>query len=39
MNLPQKTFPIWEWVGGRFSVWSAIGLATRLRWVGRISRF
>ncbi|MDR3898697.1 MAG: glucose-6-phosphate isomerase [Duodenibacillus sp.] len=27
MNLPQENFfPIWEWVGGRFSVWSAIGL-------------
>ena len=28
MNLPEENFfPIWEWVGGRFSVWSAIGLA------------
>lgn len=28
MNLPaENLFPIWEWVGGRFSVWSAIGLA------------
>ena len=28
MNLSsQNYFPIWEWVGGRFSVWSAIGLA------------
>lgn len=28
MNLPKENFfPIWEWVGGRFSVWSAIGLA------------
>ncbi len=27
MNLPHDNlFPIWEWVGGRFSVWSAIGL-------------
>ena len=27
MNLPRENFfPIWEWVGGRFSVWSAIGL-------------
>ena len=23
---PQRTFPIWNWVGGRYSVWSAIGL-------------
>lgn len=22
----QQIFPIWDWVGGRFSVWSAIGL-------------
>lgn len=28
MNLPEENFfPIWDWVGGRFSVWSAIGLA------------
>lgn len=28
MNLPDENlFPIWDWVGGRFSVWSAIGLA------------
>lgn len=28
MNLPDENFfPIWEWVGGRFSVWSSIGLA------------
>ncbi len=27
MNLPSDNlFPIWDWVGGRFSVWSAIGL-------------
>lgn len=27
LNLPQENqFPIWDWVGGRFSVWSAIGL-------------
>lgn len=23
---PQHILPIWDWVGGRFSVWSAIGL-------------
>ena len=22
----ERVFPFWEWVGGRFSVWSAIGL-------------
>ncbi len=28
MNLPDENLvPIWDWVGGRFSVWSAIGLA------------
>lgn len=28
MNLPDDNlFPIWDWVGGRFSVWSAIGFA------------
>ena len=27
MNLPEENFfPIWDWVGGRFSVWSAVGL-------------
>ena len=27
MNLPEANrFPIWSWVGGRFSVWGAIGL-------------
>ena len=26
-GIPAETiFPIWDWVGGRFSVWSAIGL-------------
>lgn len=24
---PNAIFPIWDWVGGRFSVWSAVGLA------------
>jgi glucose-6-phosphate isomerase len=23
----QEIFPMWDWVGGRFSVWSAVGLA------------
>jgi glucose-6-phosphate isomerase len=24
--LPDSVFPMWDWVGGRYSVWSAIGL-------------
>ena len=24
---PQNIFPIWDWVGGRFSLWSAVGLS------------
>lgn len=27
---PDRIFPMWEWVGGRFSVWSAIGLPLML---------
>jgi len=23
---PESVFPIWDWVGGRYSLWSAIGL-------------
>lgn len=23
---PQNVFPMWDWVGGRFSLWSAVGL-------------
>jgi glucose-6-phosphate isomerase len=23
---PERVFPIWDWVGGRYSLWSAIGL-------------
>lgn len=25
--LPKNTFPMWDWVGGRFSLWSAVGLS------------
>ncbi len=25
--LPERTFGFWDWVGGRYSLWSAIGLA------------
>ncbi|OFZ89258.1 MAG: glucose-6-phosphate isomerase [Betaproteobacteria bacterium RBG_16_64_18] len=24
---PEAVFPLWDWVGGRFSLWSAVGLA------------
>jgi glucose-6-phosphate isomerase len=27
---PANMFPFWDWVGGRYSVWSAIGLAVML---------
>ena len=27
---PQNMFPFWDWVGGRYSVWSAIGLSVAL---------
>ena len=27
---PHNMFPLWEWVGGRYSVWSAIGLPVAL---------
>jgi glucose-6-phosphate isomerase len=23
---PENIFPVWDWIGGRYSVWSAIGL-------------
>ena len=26
----QNIFPMWEWVGGRFSLWSAVGLSVSL---------
>mgnify|MGYP005633421305 FL=1 len=25
-----RTFPIWDWVGGRYSLWSAVGLSAAL---------
>lgn len=28
--LPHNVLPIWDWVGGRFSVWSAVAFATIL---------
>ena len=27
---PNNIFPMWEWVGGRYSIWSAIGLPLML---------
>lgn len=31
LGLPESNqFPLWDWVGGRFSVWSAIGLPVML---------
>ena len=27
---PQYCFPLWDWVGGRFSVWSCVGLPVAL---------
>ena len=27
---PENMFPFWDWVGGRYSVWSAIGLSLAL---------
>ncbi len=27
---PERCFPIWDWVGGRYSLWSAIGIAIPL---------
>ena len=26
--LKENIFPMWDWVGGRFSLWSAVGLST-----------
>lgn len=27
---PANTFPMWDWVGGRFSLWSSVGLSVAL---------
>jgi len=27
---PKNTFPMWNWVGGRFSLWSGVGLSISL---------
>ena len=28
--LPEAIFPVWQWVGGRYSVWSAVGLSVAM---------
>jgi glucose-6-phosphate isomerase len=28
--LPERRFTMWDWVGGRYSVWSAVGLVAEL---------
>jgi glucose-6-phosphate isomerase len=28
--VPEHVFPMWDWVGGRFSLWSAVGLSIAL---------
>lgn len=28
--LPENIYPLWDWVAGRFSVWSAVGLSIAL---------
>lgn len=28
--LPANVFPMWDWVGGRFSLWSAVGISIAL---------
>ncbi len=27
---PERVLPMWDWVGGRFSLWSAVGFAVQL---------
>ncbi|RFA30605.1 glucose-6-phosphate isomerase [Alkalilimnicola ehrlichii] len=27
---PQRVFPVWSWVGGRYSLWSSVGLPVAL---------
>lgn len=28
--VPENVFPMWDWVGGRFSLWSAVGISIAL---------
>ena len=27
---PERCFPLWDWVGGRYSLWSAVGISVAL---------
>ncbi len=29
---PERVFPMWDWVGGRYSLWSAVGLPIALAY-------
>lgn len=29
---PERVFPMWDWVGGRYSVWSAVGMPVALAY-------
>ena len=29
---PDRVFPMWDWVGGRYSLWSAVGLPVALAY-------
>lgn len=33
---PENMFPLWDWVGGRYSLWSSVGLvlAVSIGWTG-----
>ncbi len=35
---PEQTFHFWDWVGGRYSVWSAIGLPVAIAMGGQAFR-
>ena len=36
---PERVFGFWDWVGGRYSIWSAIGLPMMIAIGPGISRF
>lgn len=39
MRLPRENyFPIWDWVGGRFSVWSAVGFPIAIALGSKVFR-
>ncbi len=33
---PERVLPMWDWVGGRYSLWSAVGFALQLA-IGRVA--